>query len=460
MPATRLLALYRTRKLSPVEATKAALRRIARHDRALNAYCLVDEKGALKAARESEKRWAKGKPCGLVDGVPTSIKDLILTKGWPTLRGSLTVDPKGPWRDDAPCVARLREHGAVLLGKTTTPEFGWKGVTDSALTGITRNPWDLRMTPGGSSGGAAAAVAAGMGQLAIGTDGGGSIRIPSSFSGIVGIKAQFGRVPAWPASPFGTVAHVGPMTRTVADTALMLSVIAEPDARDWFSLAPDAIDFRRGIDKGIKGLSIAYSADLGGRKVDREVAAIVAAAVKRLAALGARIEAVDPAIGDPGPVFQTLWFAGAANALGSLAKAKFAKVEKRLQEVVTMGRRIALAEYQAAMTARAAIGSTMRQFHQRHALLATPMVAVPAFEAGRLVPRDSDGRDWPAWTPFSFPFNLTGQPAITVPCGFTKAGLPVGLQLVGPPFGEALVLRAAEAYQRAYPLTERRPPIA
>src|SRR3982751_6240485 len=233
--ACELLDGYRKHELSPVEVTRAVLERIEKVNPALNAFCLVSDR-ALDEAKASEERWMRGQPRGLLDGVPVSIKDIILTRGWPTLRGSKTVDAKGPWNDDAPVTARLREHGAVLIGKTTTPEFGWKGVTDSPLTGITRNPWNQQKTPGGSSGGAAAAVAAGMGPLAVGTDGGGSIRIPCSFTGLFGIKPSFGRVPAWPLSPFGTVAHVGPMTRSVADAALLLNVLALADARDWHSL--------------------------------------------------------------------------------------------------------------------------------------------------------------------------------------------------------------------------------
>ena len=183
-------------------------------------------------ARASEQRWATGRPAGPVDGVPTSIKDVFLTRGWPTLRGSRTIDPAQPWAEDAPCVARLRDSGAVLLGKTTTPEIGWKGVTDSPLTGVTRNPWDPARTPGGSSGGAAAAVASGMGALAVGTDGGGSVRIPASFTGTVALKPTYGRIPLYPASPFGTLAHAGPMTRSVEDAALLLDVLSGPDSRD------------------------------------------------------------------------------------------------------------------------------------------------------------------------------------------------------------------------------------
>src|SRR5437016_11645885 len=249
LSATALLDAYRKHELSPVEVTKAVLERIDRLNPVLNAFNLVSQR-AMDDAKASEARWMSGQPKGLLDGVPVSIKDIILTKGWPTLRGSKTVDPKGPWNDDAPATARLREHGAVLLGKTTTPEFGWKGVTDSPLTGITRHPWNRAKTPGGSSGGAAAAVASGMGPLAVGTDGGGSIRIPCAFTGLFGIKPTFGRVPAWPPSPMGTVAHVGPIARSVADAALMLGVMSQPDSRDWTALPYDGGDYREGLEDG------------------------------------------------------------------------------------------------------------------------------------------------------------------------------------------------------------------
>ncbi|MGH8745910.1 MAG: amidase family protein, partial [Burkholderiales bacterium] len=229
LSAADLLRLYRAKRASPLEVTRAALQRIDKLNPVLNAFCFIAP-DALAAAKESEARWMKGEPRGALDGVPVSIKDLLLTKGWPTLRGSKTVDPKGPWNDDAPVVARLREADAILLGKTATPEFGWKGVTDNPLSGITRNPWNPAKTPGGSSGGAAAALAAGIGPLTLGTDGGGSIRIPCAFSGVFGLKPSFGRVPAWPLSPFGSVAHVGPMTRSVHDAALMLNVLSQPDA--------------------------------------------------------------------------------------------------------------------------------------------------------------------------------------------------------------------------------------
>src|SRR2546430_8564837 len=248
LSATELLVGFRKHELSPLEVTRAVLERIERLNPVLNAFNLVSER-AMDDAKASEARWMAGQPKGLLDGVQASIKDIILTKGWPTLRGSKTVDPKGPWNDDAPVTARLKENGAVLIGKTTTPEFGWKGVTDSALTGITRNPWNPAKTPGGSSGGAAAALASGMGALAVGTDGGGSIRIPCSFTGLFGLKASFGPVPAWPLPPFGTVAHLGPLTRRVADAAPMLNVLALPDARDWQALPCERRDWCFGLDE-------------------------------------------------------------------------------------------------------------------------------------------------------------------------------------------------------------------
>ena len=447
LSATELLAAYRAKTISPVDATRAALERIAKLNPVLNCFNLVDEKGALAAARESEARWKKGAPRGLLDGVPTSIKDIILTKGWPTLRGSKTVDPKGPWNDDAPAVARLREHGAVLLGKTTTPEFGWKGVTDSPLTGITRNPWDPTKTPGGSSGGSAAAVASGMGALTVGTDGGGSIRIPCAFTGLFGLKPSFGRVPAWPLSPFGTVAHLGPMTRTVADAALMLNVLALPDARDWHALPYDGRDYRVGLEDGVRGLRIAYSPALGYARVDPEIAALVKKAAQAFAGLGAHVEEVDPGFEDAQPLFTLHWFPGAAYVVANIPEAKRKLMDPGLLEVARDGAKFSVREIQDAALKRGALGVLMNQFHEKYDLLLTPALPLAAFEAGMEMADIMKQRRWTDWTPFSYPFNLTQQPACSVPCGLTKAGLPAGLQIVGPKHADALVLRAARAYE-------------
>ncbi|MSP48599.1 MAG: amidase [Alphaproteobacteria bacterium] len=452
MSATELLRHFRRGTLSPVEATQAALAQVRRHNERLNALCWLDEEGALVQARESETRWREGRPLGLLDGVPATVKDLLLTRGWPTLRGSRTIKRDQAWTEDAPTVARLREHGAVLIGKTTTPEFGWKGVTDSPLTGITRNPWNPDKTPGGSSGGAAVAAATGMGALHLGTDGGGSIRIPAAFTGIFGLKQSFGRVPAYPLSPFGTVAHVGPMTRSVEDAALMLTVISEPDDRDVYALPYDPRDWRVGLDDGVRRLKIAYAPTLGGNRVEPDVAILVAAAVARLAELGADVEQAEPDVSGADDIFRAHWFTGAANLMSTIPVEARAQIDPGLQEVAADGAKIELLDFLKFVKAREALGQRLAEFHRKYDLLVTPTMPLAAFEAGVESPGDGRGGRWTNWTPFSFPFNLTRQPAATVPCGLTKSGLPVGLQIVGRLYDEATVLRCARAYESTRPV--------
>jgi aspartyl-tRNA(Asn)/glutamyl-tRNA(Gln) amidotransferase subunit A len=280
------------------------------------------------------------------------------------------------------------------------------------------------------------------------------MRIPASFAGVVGLKPSYGRVPAYPLSVFGTVAHVGPMARTVTDTALMLSAIAKPDVRDWTALPPEPRDWARGLEGGIKGLRVAYSPTLGYAQVVPEIAAIVEIAVKRLGKLGARVKRADPGMPDPRPCFQTLWWAGAGQAFRGLAPEKLKLLDPHLRKVVRAGQRISLERYLVATATRTQIATALRRFvGEDFDLLVTPTVAVPAFEVRRLYPRGEAGREdlWVDWTPFTFPFNLSQQPACSVPCGFTADGLPVGLQIVGPMFGEGLVLRVARAYERAHP---------
>jgi aspartyl-tRNA(Asn)/glutamyl-tRNA(Gln) amidotransferase subunit A len=457
LPATELLKLYREREVSPVEATEAALHQIERYDSRVNAYVLVDAEQALARARQSEQRYQRGEPGGRLEGVPASIKDVFLTHGWPTLRGSRMIDPNQEWYEDAPVTARLREHGAVLLGKTTTPEYGWKGVTDSPLTGVTGNPWDATRTAGGSSGGSAAAVALGMGPLSVGSDGGGSIRIPAAFCGIVGLKPTFGRIPLWPASPFGTLSHAGPMTRTVADAALMLNVLAESDVRDWTSLPPDDVDYVGALEGGVEGLRVAYSADLGYVDVHPEVRESVRDAVRVFEDMGARVEQIDPGFQDPLEVFDIHWYSGAANALRAYSEKMREMMDPGLIEIANEGAGYSVLEYLEAADRRSELAIHMGRFHAEYDLLLTPALPIPAFEAGREVPAGTSHRRWTGWTPFTYPFNLTQQPAASVPCGFTSAGLPVGLQMVGAKYEDALVLRSAHAYQTANPLTDRRP---
>jgi len=451
--ADELLELYRARRASPVEVVDACLAQIAKLGTRHNAFVLVDADGARSAARASETRWQRGAPAGALDGVPVTIKDLILTRGWPTLRGSRAIDPAGPWNDDAPVTARLREANAIILGKTTTPEMGWKAVTDSPLIGVARNPWDPSCTPGGSSGGAGIAAATGMGALHVGTDGGGSIRVPASFCGIFGLKPSFGRVPAWPLSPTGTVSHLGPMTRGVADAATMMNVITRPDARDWHSLPYDPVDYRDELDAGIDGMRVAWSPRLGQFDVDAEVAAITAAAVQAFVDAGAHVDAVDPPLDDVHAIFRVHWWVGCHNAVRGMSNEQRTRLDPGLARIADDAKALTIDDYLDAVAARGRLGAAMRELHTRYDLLVTPSVGVPSFAAGRLAPEalGDVGSDWTRWASFSYPFNLTQQPAASVPCGFTKAGLPVGLQIVGPMHDDRRVLRAARAFERLRP---------
>ena len=449
--AAELTVLYRSKKLSPVETTRAALERVARCNPLYNAFVMVDEARAMKDARASEARWQRGSPAGLVDGIPATVKDLIVTEGWPTLRGSRTIDPNQAWTEDAPPVARMKEQGAVFLGKTTTPEFGWKGVTDSPLTGITRNPWNTKLTPGGSSGGAAVAAALGLGTLHIATDGGGSIRIPAGFCGLFGFKPTFGIVPVHPHSPAGTLWHQGPIARTVGDAALMLSVIARPDARDWYQSAPLNIDYCAQLDAGIKGLRIAYSRTLGYARVDSEVAEKVDESARLFASLGAEVEEIDPGLDDPIEIMRPLWAVALALAIEPMNAQQRALLEPALLALAESGFGLDALAYRKLERAREAFARRMCLMHQTYDLLLTPQLAVTAFEAGHEVPPGSARTRWWEWSPFTYPFNLSQQPAAAVPCGFSAGGLPVALQLVGNKFADQVVLRAARAYEQAQP---------
>jgi aspartyl-tRNA(Asn)/glutamyl-tRNA(Gln) amidotransferase subunit A len=451
LSAGELVAQYRRKSLSPVEASQALLRRLDRLEPAINAFVMVARESALAEARAAEARWLKAAPLGLLDGVPVTIKDLFLTKGWPTLRGSTLIKRDQPWLEDAPPVARLREHGAVLLGKTTMPEFGWKALGDSPLTGITRNPWSLAHTPGGSSAGAAAALAAGIGPLALGTDGGGSIRIPCAFAGLAGLKPSFGRVPHYPPSVFGLVAHNGPMARTVPDLALLMNVITGADDRDVYALPPEGRDYTDGIEDGVKGLRIAFSPTLGYARVDAEVAASVDQAAHRFAELGADVEIVERVFDDPVAAWLTLWWAGAAKAMSVYSAEQRRRIDPGLEDAAQRGARLSAVDYVTADVVRSTLSLAMAEFHRRYDLLLTPSVPVPALEAGALLVDPATQKEWVEWAPFSYPFNLTRQPAISVPCGLTKAGLPIGLQIVGRMYDDATVLRAARAFERARP---------
>jgi aspartyl-tRNA(Asn)/glutamyl-tRNA(Gln) amidotransferase subunit A len=452
LTAHELLRLYRKRELSPVEVTRDQLDRIEKTEPAVNAFILVDRDGALAAAKASEARWQKGEPIGAVDGIGATVKDNIWLKGFPSRRGSATSDP-APMKEDAPAVARLREHGAIFLGKTTLPEFGWIGACHSPFSGITRNPWKLDRTPGGSSGGAVTSALMNLGHLHIGTDGAGSIRIPAAFTGVFGIKPSFGRVPAYPASPFSILAHVGPLTRSVADAALMLNVIGQPDDRDMMAWNTPTPDYRVGLDDGVRGLRIAWSPRLGYvKKIDPDVEAATARAAQSFADMGAIVEQADPGFAEPYEMILTLWAAVSATILKTVPESDRQKMDAGFLAMADLGKAYGLGEYLKAFTARQDLAIAMERFHDKYDLLLTPQMPTGAIEAGRVTPSDgSYGDNWLNWSPYTYPFNLTQQPAASVPCGFTKDGLPIGLQIVGPARRDHLVLRAARAFESAHP---------
>ncbi|OEU87250.1 amidase [Streptomyces abyssalis] len=450
LTAGRLLAGYGNGDFSPVEATRAVLEQAEKVQPHVNAFVSILADEALAQARESAERWRRGEPMGPLDGVPVTVKDILLLRGRATLRGSWSSSTEGTWEEDAPSVARMREAGAVFAGKTTTPEFGWKGVTDSPRHGITRNPYDTSRTAGGSSGGGSAAVALGAGPLTLGTDAGGSVRIPAAFCGIFALKPTYGRVPIYPASAFGTLAHVGPMTRDAADAALLMDVISQPDARDWSQLAPPQGSFRESVKGGVRGLRVAYSPDFGGRvEVEPDVAAGVRRAVERLEELGAVVEETDPGFEDPIEAFHSLWFAGAARVTQYFTDEQREAMDPALREVSEDGAARSALDYLAAVDVRMALGKQMGVFHEKYDLLVTPTTPGTAFGAGLEVPEGAGYRRWTEWTPFTYPFNMTQQPAASVPCGLDGDGLPMGVQLVAARHRDDLVLRASHALYEA-----------
>ncbi|MCA1371835.1 amidase [Bradyrhizobium sp. BRP14] len=446
MTACEALDLLRRRQISPTEIVTDCLSRIEAANSTLNAFSWIDREGALAAARSSEQRWLRGTPCGVLDGVPATIKDLTLTKGMPTRRGSATTSGEGPWTVDAPITAKLRDAGAILLAKTTTPEFGWKGVTDSPLFGITRNPWNTDLTPGGSSGGAGVAAALNLGMLHQGSDAGGSIRIPASFTGVFGFKPTFGYVPQWPPSAMTTLSHLRPMTRTVADAELMMEVIGRRDPRDGFSGPDFPSDCISAMDS-LEGCCFAYSRDFGRVELADDIRHVTDAAVDQVRALGAIVTEIDPGFTDPIDVIEVLWCAGAASVLHQFDDRQAALLDPGFHEMAQRGLRITLAEYQAAELARSELAAQMSAFHQQHEFLLTPTMPISPFPVGRDVP-DTSTKKWAGWTPFTYPFNLTQQPAASLPSGLDAKGLPVGLQVIGARHNDHRVLSVCRVLER------------
>jgi len=461
MPAADLAAAIARRKVSPVDAVKAVLDAID-DTKTLNAWVTVDADAALKAARAAERAaMRRGVRLGPLHGVPFGVKDLVITKGLRTTFGTPLYRDNVP-TEDAPSVARMKAAGGIMIGKTNTPTFGWVGVTDNLIFGLTRNPWNPERTPGGSSGGAGAALAAGMAPLHIGTDGGGSIRKPSAFTGTFGLKASYGRVPVYPASAAWSVSHVGPMTRTVKDAALMLNVIAGPDERDPYSLPAERVDYVKALKGSLKGLRVAYSETLGlAPAVDPEVRDATAKAARVFRELGCRVEATNPSWASPWEPWRAIFLGGIAARLAPYLDRK-KEIDAGLLAIVEESLAWPPAKYVQAWVDRLAWCAKAMVFFERYDLLLTPTVASPPFPHGILYPGEIDGvkvgRE--ASSIFTYPFNLTGQPAASVPCGFTKDGLPIGLQIVGRRFDDVTVLRASAAFETARPWIARRPALS
>jgi amidase/aspartyl-tRNA(Asn)/glutamyl-tRNA(Gln) amidotransferase subunit A len=445
LSAAELAEGYRAGTFSPVEVAKASLARAEQVQAELNAFTRIDREGALAAAEESERRWGTGEMLSAVDGVPTTIKDIVWMKDQAVRYGTVSVPPVEAG-EDAPAVLRMREAGVVFIGLTTTPEFGWKALTDSPGFGITRNPHRPDVTPGGSSGGAAVAAATGAGVFHLGTDGGGSIRIPSSFTGITGLKPSFGRVAAYPASPFGTVAHIGPMTRTVADAKAMLAVMAGPDERDWYQ-QPGQFPSLNVPSENVAGLKIGYWSKPAHGVVHPEVEARITRVAQALEAAGAAVEPFDLPADELHAVFQTLWFAGAAARHAMVPGEGHGKLDPGFKTIAEAGQRLSAADFIKASAARANFGIAMDRALKQYDVLVSPGVAIPPFTAGLEVPEGSGMTRWTEWAGFSYPINLSQQPAAVVPCGKTGDGRPIGLQIVGARGADGRLLEIAQAIE-------------
>ncbi len=453
-----MIAAFRDGTLSPVEVMERSLRRLDEWEPHVNAFVFVDYDGARASAHLSEKRWRAGTPLGLLDGVPLAVKDLVAVAGMPIRRGSLAWPESMIAESDAPVVARLREAGAILIGKTATPDSGCRIVTESGVHGTTRNPYDLSRTPGGSSGGSSVAVATGVVPIAIGTDGAGSIRIPASSCNHFGLKPSFGRVPIHPPTHFAPHAVMGPVSMSVEDTALAYNVVTRPEPRDPYALPYQAVDWREGLGASLVGMRIAVSYDLGSAvAIDPAVKRAVESTVKCLVELGAQIDEVKiPWPCDVHETFLVFWQTMYWNSYRALSEAQREQVDPLIGSAAGLGRRVGLDRYLSACNARQAMAQTMQIFHQRYTLLVTPVMPVPPYHVGRATPSPVPEDDW-TWCPFTYPFNLTQQPAASVPSGFTEEGLPVGVQLVAANGNEHVLLQVAHAIEQVRPWRNTRP---
>jgi Asp-tRNA(Asn)/Glu-tRNA(Gln) amidotransferase A subunit family amidase len=464
-PATELGALYRAKKLSPVEVTDAVLARIERLNPGLNAYLTVTADHARDLARASEARFTRGGPIGPLDGIPYSLKDLEPTAGIRTTYGSRFFEQNVPAEDGA-LAARLRASGGILLGKTNTPHFGYKDMCDNLIGPPCKNPWNLARTSGASSGGAGSAVGAGLGPVAHGSDGSGSIRIPSALCGIFGMKPSLGRVPYWPSADlWNTRSHNGPMTRTVRDGALLLQVMAGPDHRDPLSIDAPPADYLRACEGDLRGIRVGWSRDLGFATVDPEVGDIAERAARRFAELGCEVEEAKLDWGNPYDFHRIIYSTSVAARNYDRALARPDWFEPTLLRMILDGAQVSAIQFMRAQLERTQFAEKVRATFERYQLLFTPQMPVAAWPAD---PGPFEGLTdlggKPAHSifdrvPFMYPFNLTGYPAANLPCGFTREKLPVGLQIVGRWHREVDVFRGAACFEALQPWAASRPPL-
>lgn len=459
MPATEMAAAIRAKKLSPVEVTKSLLARIEKVNASINAYCLVTPEMALEQAHGAETAISRGDDVGPLHGVPVSIKDLFDVEGLPTTKGSLVYKDNiaTSWEYSAKA---LIDAGGVHLGKTNTPEFGFVAMTSNKLFGTTVNPWDTKRIAGGSSGGAASAVAAGLGPIAHGSDGGGSIRIPASICGVFGLKPTFGRIPKKPGG-WSTMTHRGPITRTVSDAALAMDVMAHYEPADPFSVATYPRSFLEEVDRPMKGLRVAWSRDLGFAPVDPEVTEICERAAMRFRDFGCEVEEAAPGFGNQSMTFLNINTPSDAVWIGGLTDEQRALMDQPARFFYESGKKVSGMDMVRANLERMRVWQMMQEFHTKYDLLLTPVISCTAFPVGE-EPKQIEGKDvGPAgWMPFTQPFNLTGQPAASVPCGFDSKGLPVGLHVIGRAYEDSLVLGACRTFEQLQPWADAKPSLA
>jgi aspartyl-tRNA(Asn)/glutamyl-tRNA(Gln) amidotransferase subunit A len=457
-PATVLAAQIQSRQISPVEVMRAVLAQIERNEPRINAFAHLEPETAMAHARLAEAALLSGQPIGRLHGLPVTIKDLAPTRDMPTQYGSQSMAGFRP-DFETPFVTRLREAGAIVIGKTTTSEFGWSGVSRSPLTGITHNPWKHGYSAGASSAGAGAAAAAGYGPLHQGSDGAGSIRMPSHFCGVFGLKPSYGRVPAFPQGGGDYTSHSGPMTRTVADSALMLEVMSGPHPLDHTSLDAAPAPYLARLGEGIRGKRIAYSRDLGHARVDPEIAALVEKAVAKFTELGAVVEEATPPWASEGPeLVRAFWSAHLVRLVPKL-EAFESRMDPGLVACIKAGQAVEIGDYMRKRERKMNYIAAMQLWFADFDFLLTPSASVAAFPAELLMPAHWPQHewDWVSWAEFSYPFNFSGNPAASVPCGFTAAGLPVGLQIVGRLHDDLGVLQASAAFEAVAPWADQRP---